>query len=82
MPRDISLETSILDILELLSPSPLAESTLCREAEIRLDRLLTTADYQEGLRSLHDRKLIGRGDSRMGLPQCWITEAGRTARRN
>ena len=82
MPRDISLETTILDILDRLSPSPLAESTLCREAEISLDRPLLTTDYQEALRSLHERKFIGRGDNRMGLPQCWITEAGRAARRS
>lgn len=82
MARDISLEITILDILDRLAPVPLLERTLLRETEIALDRLLVTADFDASLRSLHERKLINRGDSRMGLPQCWITDAGRAAMRS
>ncbi len=81
MPRDISLEKTLLEILDLLSPEPMRETVLAHEAEICLDRPLLTTDYQDALKSLHERKLLGRGDSRMGLPQTWITEAGRAALR-
>lgn len=82
MARDISLEKTVLEILDRLSPVPLLERTLLRETEIAADRMLVTTDFQDALRSLHERKLINRGDSRMGLPQAWITDAGRAALRS
>jgi hypothetical protein len=82
MPRDISLEKTLLEILDLLSPEPMRETVLAHEAEIRLDRCLLTTDVQDALQSLHERKFVRRGESRMGLPICWITEAGRAAMRS
>lgn len=82
MPRDISLEKTLLELLDLLSPSPMREAVLAREAEIRLDRLLTTAEVETALKSLQDRGLLNRGKSKLDLPQAWITEAGRAALRD
>lgn len=82
MARDISLERTILEILDRLAPVPLLERTLLREAEIAADRLLVTADFQDALRSLHERRLVNRGESALGLPIVWITEAGRAALRS
>ena len=77
--RDISLEMAILKILDRLSPTPLRDSVLSHEAEIALPRPLVTTDFEDALKGLHERRLIGRGDNRFGLPQSWITEAGRAA---
>lgn len=79
MPRDLSLEKTLLEILELLSPQPMRETVLAHEAEIRLDRCLVTTDVQDALQGLQERRFVGRNISKMGLPQCWITEAGRIA---
>ena len=77
--RDISLEMTILKILDRLCPTPLRDSILCLEVEIALDRPLVTTDFLDALQSLQARKLINRNSSRFGLPQCFITEAGRAA---
>ena len=77
--RDISLEMTILRILDRLSPSPLRDSILCLEVEIALDRPLVTTDFQDALQDLQSRKFINRNSSRFGLPQSWITETGRAA---
>ena len=82
MPRDALLERSILDILDRLSPTPLQERTLLREAEIATDRLIVTTDFQDSLKQLQDRKLIDRGQSALGYDQCWITDTGKAALRS
>lgn len=82
MPRDISLETAILDILAIQDPAPVQESILLREAEIRLGRLLTTADFQASLATLRELRLVGGSDNVLGLPQAGLTDAGRAARKS
>ena len=77
MPRDISTETAILEILARLFPTPLKESTLAREVDIAADRCLTRDEFDSALVSLAERKCVKRGENRMGLPSCWITETGR-----
>ena len=77
--RDIVLEMAILKILARLSPTPLKDSVLCLETEIALDKPLVTTDFQDALKGLQERKLVGRNDNRFGLPQSWITETGRAA---
>lgn len=77
--RDISLEMAILKILDRLSPTPLRDSILSNETEITLPKPLVSADFEDALKGLHERRLIGRGDNRFGLPQSWITEAGHAA---
>ena len=77
--RDISLEMTILKILDRLFPMPLHDKTLSNETEIAMDRPILTTDFQDALQSLQARKLINRNSSRFGLPQCFITEAGRAA---
>lgn len=77
MPRDISTETAILEILARLFPTPLKESTLAREVDIAADRCLTRDEFQSVITTLSDRNCIHRGINRQGLPSCWITETGR-----
>jgi len=77
MPRDISAETAILEILHRLFPTPLKVSTLARELDIAIDRQLTRDELQDVLGSLAERKLIRRSDNAMNLPICSITETGR-----
>lgn len=79
MARDINTEVAALEILNRLYPTPLKELTLSREIEIAIDRQLTRDDYQDVLRTLSDRKLIARGEDRIGLPIVWITDTGRAA---
>lgn len=77
MPRDISTETAVLEILNRLHPTPLKESTLARETDIAADRCLTRDEFQDVLGSLADRRCIRRSQNGQGLPICYITETGR-----
>ena len=79
--RDVSLEMSILKILDRLAPVPLREKTLAAEATIAVDRELDTEEFGDALRSLKERNLVRLGKSMLDVEQVWITEAGRAALR-
>lgn len=54
------LQKSILRILDRLNHVALRESTLAAEAEIAMDRPLTTGEFQDELRFLELHNLIKR----------------------
>lgn len=58
--RDELTERTILKVLYRMSGVYLRQTTLAAEVEIVADRLLTTAQFTDALRSLEDRRLISR----------------------
>ena len=79
--KNLALQKAILRILDRLNHVALRESTLAAEAEIAVDRPLTTGEFADELRFLEMHELIKRDfdsfDETLGL----ITDKGSYALR-
>lgn len=77
--RNKVLQKSILNILNRVDDVFLRETTLAAEAEIAVDRPLTTGEFADELRYLEDRELIEKDHTLLDDRMWHITAKGRLA---
>ena len=79
--KNLALQKAILRILDRLNHVALRESTLAAEAEIAVDRPLTTGEFADELRFLEMHELIKRDFDSFDETLWSITDQGSYALR-
>ena len=79
--KNLALQKAILRILDRLNHVALRESTLAAEAEIAVDRPLTTGEFADELRFLEMHELIKRDFDSFDETLWSITDKGSYALR-
>ena len=74
--KNLALQKAILRILDRLNHVALRESTLAAEAEIAMDRPLTTGEFADELRFLELHNLIKRDHDSFDETLWSITDMG------